>query len=68
MSRQNKVNRDSYTQAGRLTPDDMARERQKQMKAATDAGKERITNRSADQSRCDRAGRVSSPPQSEPEE
>ena len=32
MSRQNKVNKDSYTQAGRLTPDDMARERQKQQK------------------------------------
>lgn len=32
MSRQNKVNKDSYTQAGRLTPDDMARERQKQGK------------------------------------
>jgi len=27
MSRQNKVNKDSYTQAGRLTPDDIARER-----------------------------------------
>ena len=32
MSRQNKVNKDNYTQAGRLTPDDMARERQKQGK------------------------------------
>ena len=29
MSRANKVNRDNYTQAGRLTPDDMARERKK---------------------------------------
>jgi hypothetical protein len=27
MSKQNKVNRDAYTQAGRLTPDDAARER-----------------------------------------
>ena len=27
MSRQNKVNKDSYTQRGRLTPDEMARER-----------------------------------------
>ena len=29
MSKQNKVNKDNYTQAGRLTPDDMARERKK---------------------------------------
>jgi hypothetical protein len=27
MSKQNKVNKDRYTQAGRLTPDEMARER-----------------------------------------
>lgn len=27
MSRQNKVNKDRYVQGGRLTPDDMARER-----------------------------------------
>ncbi len=30
MSRQNKVNKDAYTQEGRLTPDEAARERQKQ--------------------------------------
>jgi len=30
MSRQNKVNPDHYTQSGRLSPDDLARERQKQ--------------------------------------
>jgi hypothetical protein len=29
MSRQNKVNKGNYEQAGRLTPDDMAREREK---------------------------------------
>jgi hypothetical protein len=29
MSKHNKVNRDAYTQAGRLTPDEAARERQK---------------------------------------
>ena len=28
--RQNKVNKNNYTQAGRLTPDDMARERKNQ--------------------------------------
>ena len=29
MSKPNKANKDNYTQAGRLTPDDMARERKK---------------------------------------
>ena len=29
MSRHNKVNKGNYEQAGRLTPDDMARERKK---------------------------------------
>ena len=45
MSRQNKVNKDSYTQAGRLTPDDMARERQKQTRPERNATAERVTNR-----------------------
>ena len=30
MSRRNKVNKTNYVQEGRLTPDDMARERMKQ--------------------------------------
>ena len=30
MSRQNKVNKDHYVQRGRLTPDEMARERMRQ--------------------------------------
>jgi hypothetical protein len=30
MSKPNKANRSNYIQAGRLTPDDLARERQKQ--------------------------------------
>jgi hypothetical protein len=30
MSRQNKVNKGNYAQKGRLTPDDLARERDKQ--------------------------------------
>ena len=33
MSKQNKVNKSNYDQAGRLTPDDMARERKKMMPA-----------------------------------
>jgi hypothetical protein len=31
MSRQNKVNKDHYTQRGRLTPDELARERARQI-------------------------------------
>ena len=34
MSKQNKVNKSNYDQAGRLTPDDMAREREKQRAGA----------------------------------
>lgn len=34
MSRQNKANKTNYMQAGRLSQDDMARERQKQVTAA----------------------------------
>lgn len=46
MSRQNKVNKDSYTQAGRLTPDDMARERQRQQKPAP--AKHGVVNKAAE--------------------
>jgi hypothetical protein len=35
MSRQNKVNPDHYKTAGRLSPDDLAREQQKQRASAT---------------------------------
>lgn len=35
MSKHNKVNRDNYTQRGRLTPDDAARELAKQRQAAS---------------------------------
>jgi hypothetical protein len=34
MSRENKANKNNYSQAGRLTPDDMARERKKQDQVA----------------------------------
>jgi hypothetical protein len=44
MSKPNKTNKDHYTQRGRLTPDDMARERQKQAEISARAkGKERVT-------------------------
>ena len=44
MSKPNKANRNNYMQAGRLTPDDMARERQKQAEISAGAkGKARVT-------------------------
>ena len=36
MSKQNKVNKDAYTQEGRLTPDEAARERHKQARQPRD--------------------------------
>ena len=46
MSKHNKVNKSNYDQAGRLTPDEMARERQKQDAASkTSADAEKITGR-----------------------
>lgn len=35
MSKQNKVNRNNYTQAGRLTPDEMGRELRRPRESAT---------------------------------
>jgi len=46
MSRQNKVNKTNYTQGGRLTPDDMARERMNQGRTTGRAkGKENVTGK-----------------------
>jgi hypothetical protein len=41
MSKQNKVNKSNYDQAGRLTPDEMAREREKQSAGAKAPARER---------------------------
>jgi hypothetical protein len=38
MSKQNKVNKSNYDQGGRLTPDEMARERAKQGEAGRASG------------------------------
>ena len=44
MSKPNKANKSNYIQAGRLAPDDLARERQKQAEVSARAkGKERVT-------------------------
>jgi hypothetical protein len=54
MSKQNKANRNNYMQAGRLTPDDMARERKAMHQ-------DRVRNQEEDRPRPPRASRGSSP-------
>ena len=71
MSKQNRANRDRYMQAGRLTPDDMARERMKQSKSGSSMSekqmpRERVTNRASSEPR--RGERASAPRRSEREE
>ena len=44
MSKQNKANKSNYIQAGRLNPDDLAREQQKQQ-VVTGSDAERLTKR-----------------------
>ncbi len=62
MSRQNKVNKTNYTQRGRLTPDDMARERMNQDRVTG-----RATGNAAEKGRAS-AERAPSRPRSAPEE
>jgi hypothetical protein len=42
MSKQNKVNKSNYVQGGRLTPDDLARERMKQGEQSRAKGKTNV--------------------------
>ena len=64
MSKHNKVNKSNYDQAGRLTPDDMARERKKMMQAPPLDG-ERVRGKTPGPRRDEPA---SSPDRSEREE
>jgi hypothetical protein len=66
MSKHNKANRDHYMQAGRLTPDDMARERQKQRELGSSPARERVVSRADEPPR--RAARESSSRRSSREE
>ena len=61
MSKHNKVNKSNYDQGGRLTPDEMARERQKQTGGAKAPAFEKITGR-------DREDEASIPRRNESEE
>ena len=65
MSKPNKVNKDRYTQRGRLTPDELARERAKQIHIA---GAQRTFNERAKQERTPPAEQVSNQAKSETEE
>lgn len=67
MSRQNKVNKNSYTQAGRLTPDDMARERMKQAKPEKGRADDRVKGGVSSDS-THRGAPESTPRQNEPAE
>jgi hypothetical protein len=70
MSRHNKVNKTNYNQGGRLTPDEMARERAASAKGmARQAGREdAVRDRGKERIRGKAGGRVASRPRSAPEE
>ena len=66
MSKQNKANKNNYNQAGRLTPDELARERVNQGEMTGHAkGNENITGKARSSSYGERE---SSLPRSEPDE
>jgi len=66
MSKHNKVNKSNYDQAGRLTPDEIARERIRQAEVSGHAkGKENVIGKIPSRPA---AGRGSNPRRTEPEE
>ena len=62
MSKQNKVNKNNYDQAGRLTPDEIGRERMNQDRMAERPKNDNVTEKIRP------GGRESSRPRSVPEE
>ena len=68
MSKPNKANKSNYIQAGRLSPDDLARERVKQAEVSAHAkGKENVSGKVREHDQAP-AGPESSRPRSAPEE
>ena len=65
MSRQNKVNKDYYTQRGRLTPDELARERARQIHLGS--AQRRFSQRTPEATRR-RAEQAPTPERNGPEE
>lgn len=63
MSKHNKVNKNNYDQGGRLTPDELARERARQIAVA--GAKRKLTER-AKAATGPRGGRESSPDRNAP--
>jgi hypothetical protein len=68
MSKPNKANRNNYTQAGRLTPDQMARERMKQAKPESGRANDRVRGGPSPDSAKQAGEQASTRDQSEPEE
>lgn len=65
MSKPNKANKSNYVQAGRLSPDDLAREYKKQSEISSHAkGKERVIGKTPEP----HGGQAGSRPRNEPEE
>jgi len=68
MSKQNKANKSNYVQGGRLSPDDMARERVNQAQVSGRAkGKENFSGKAQEHDQAS-GGSESSRPRSAPEE
>ena len=68
MSKPNKVNKNNYDQAGRLTPDDMARERKRQSPASAQARPAGQRDRIKGKAETRRGERGATRPRSAPEE
>ena len=64
MSKQNKANKNNYSQSGRLTPDEMARERMNQDRVAGRSGRNEAVTGKMQSS----GGRAPTRPRSAPEE
>jgi hypothetical protein len=68
MSKPNKANKGRYVQAGRLSPDDLARERMKQQQVSAHAGERDELSGKAPAREPGSGAPASSPPKSAPEE
>jgi len=67
MSKHNKVNKDHYTQRGRLTPDEMARERAREIYVSDTRRKFTARTKETKEAPAPRAEPESTPDRSEPE-
>ena len=63
MSKQNKANKSNYVQAGRLTPDEMARARERQGRGSAEIPRKQVIGKAESPD-----APAPTPPRSEPEE